>query len=153
MLNEINEASEDILSALHVIAGDYLTESESLPDSEGTTLQIHPHFRIFGSFNGVLDEIKPAVLDRFPVLINVATPNSSQYARLDADVAKICRDKYENADPIIGPDVTYRQCLAFTNHRRALPSDSLAAALTFGEREKCVAFLEALAMTKIAKGR
>jgi len=109
ILNEINNASQEVLTLLYVLLDDPATARITLPTGE--TVAPHPDFRAFATMNGLPEDLPPALQDRFAVHIHVNKTNPEAIKalipyRFRAIVRKTC-------DLTDARRVTLREWLAF----------------------------------------
>lgn len=144
IINEIVEAGPDLTGVLYFA----LDKNAVGVYPDNSRFDMHPNHRVIATCNGTAEMLKPAIVDRFArgAIIHVGEPSSAMYAMLDPDVEHVCRQKYREADPINGPDVTYRDCLGFTEKRVVFGNDKTAAAYTFEDVGKAQSFLESVTM-------
>lgn len=122
VINEIDNAGEDVLNYLYQLLDDPRIASIQLPDGE--VVRPSPGFRVIATTNGRPEDIPAAIRDRFGVWLPYDEPSSAMYDRLDPDVRQVVQKIYraacraENARDRV-PYVTYRQALSFCLMRRA----------------------------------
>jgi hypothetical protein len=121
VINEIDNASEDILNHMYQLLDDDKIASIQLPDGE--VVRPAPGFRVIATTNGRPEDLPEAIRDRFGMWLVYAEPSKEMYARLDPDVEEVLRDVYAATakattarDRI--PYVTYRQAETFCDLRR-----------------------------------
>ena len=73
VINEIHRASEDVLVLMHSVCDDPEFAEHLLPD--GRVIKPKPNFQVVATMNGTPDEMDDALLDRFPVRINIEDVN------------------------------------------------------------------------------
>lgn len=89
VLNEINEASGDILTILYAICDDLEVATITLPTGE--TLRPKKSFQIIATMNGYPEDLPDALRDRFSVAIEILEPHPDAIEALPRflrDVAK-----------------------------------------------------------------
>lgn len=87
VLNEINRASLEVLSALYPICDVGPGTEVLLPNKE--ILKLGPNFRIVATMNGHLDELPEGLRGRFPVCFNVVEASPVVLRGLPPELAKL----------------------------------------------------------------
>jgi nitric oxide reductase NorQ protein len=145
VVDEVDRASGDVLSLLL-----------AMTDSDGSTLWRHPRtgdvmypnsrFSVVMTTNlDRVDELPPALLDRFPVAIPIDRPHPASVLTLSPDLRAAALN-----GSLGDPDrrVSLRRFAAFDRLRAPL-GDERAAALVFGAA-RATAFLDALAISALS---
>jgi len=71
VINEIDHAGVDVMSFLHALLDDPEFAKFTLPNKRKETVRPQPSFQVVATMNGMPDDLTPALLDRFPVKINI----------------------------------------------------------------------------------
>lgn len=122
-----------ILDELDQAGGDALTGLLAIVDSSGSTVINHPDtglpitpksgFQVIATTNAVrLHDLPASLLDRFPVRINISSPNPEAVALLDADLREIAQAWISDASM----RVSLRSFFAFQQARKTLPVETSA---------------------------
>lgn len=143
-----------ILDELDQAGGDALTGLLAIVDSDGSTVMNHPEtgeeirpqggYQVIATTNAMkLSDLPPALLDRFPVRININTPNPDALALIEDEglrsIAKawISDSSYQ---------VSLRTFFTFTKARQTLDVET-AARLVFPRHHKAI--VEAVMVSSI----
>jgi MoxR-like ATPase len=132
VLDEINMAGDELDSTLQAVLDD--PDICVLNLDNGEVVRPEAGFRVIGTMNGSPDQLKPAVLDRFDIVLRCDVPHEGLLKRLDNDAAKFIRNKMAN-DPNNDqwtPEVSPRRMLAFCHLRASGLGDEFAAHICFG---------------------
>lgn len=145
VVDEVDRASGDVLSLLL-----------AMTDSDGSTLWRHPRtgdvlyphpaYSVVMTTNlDSVDELPPALLDRFPVVIGIDRPHPASVLGLSEDLRAAAMN-----GSLGDPDrrVSLRRFAAFDRLRERV-GERRAADLVFGT-ERATAFLDALAISALA---
>jgi midasin (ATPase involved in ribosome maturation) len=121
VINEIDNASEDVLNHMYVLLDDPRVAVMHLPSGE--TVRPAPGFRVIATTNGRPEDIPEAIRDRFGLWLPYDAPSAAMLAHLDSDVATLVSEVYEEASQATTareriPYVTFRQAAAFCELRR-----------------------------------
>lgn len=130
VLNEIDHAGPDSVSALHVLLDDLKTAAITLPTGE--TIRPAKGFRVVATMNGVPDDLAPAIADRFPVRFNVREVAPGAIAILPESLRAIAEDSALSPDP--QRRVSIRAWLAVAELLSKGANEEIAARAVFGER-------------------
>lgn len=90
ILDEIDHAGDDALSFLLAILDNFETARLVL-GTTGEILSPHPDFTCWATMNGELEDLPPALRDRFPVAVRITQPNPKAIAALPDDIQGIAR--------------------------------------------------------------
>jgi MoxR-like ATPase len=145
-----------ILDELDQAGGDALTGLLAVVDSSGSTVMNHPDtgeaikpvegFQVIATTNAVkLNDLPPALLDRFPVRININTPNPEAIELLPADLREIANGWISDATR----RVSLRSFFTFDQARKTLPIET-AARLVFASH--ATAITEAVRTATVISG-
>jgi MoxR-like ATPase len=85
VLDEIDKAGSDGLSFLLAILDDFKTAKTTLATT-GEVISPHEDFTIWATMNGELDDLPPALRDRFPVSVRITAPHPQAIAALPHDL-------------------------------------------------------------------
>jgi hypothetical protein len=98
VLDEIDKASQDALDFLHGLLNDPDVARLTLPNGE--TVVPGPGFQCIATMNGELEDLQPALQDRFAIAIEVRKPHPDAIAALPADLRSAAKtvEDYENAE-------------------------------------------------------
>jgi len=98
LLDEIDKASQDALDFLHGLLNDPDVARLTLPNGE--TITPAPGFQVIATMNGELDDLQPALQDRFAIAIEVRKPHPDAIKALPADLQSAAKtvEDYENAE-------------------------------------------------------
>jgi MoxR-like ATPase len=144
VVDEVDRASGDVLSLLL-----------AMTDSEGSSQWRHPHtgevliphreFSVVMTTNlDRLEELPPALRDRFPVAVHIDRPHPASVLALSSDLRRAAMNgSLGDADRRI----SLRAFYAFDQLRQHC-GDERAAALVFGA-QRAVAFLDVLAISSL----
>lgn len=130
VLNEIDHAGPDSVSALHVLLDDLKTAAITLPTGE--TVRPAKGFRVVATMNGIPDDLAPALADRFPVRFNVREVAPGAIAILPPSLRQIAEDSALAPDP--QRRVSIRAWLAVAELLSKGVAEETAARAVFGER-------------------
>ena len=97
VINEVDHAGPDAISALHVLLDDQRTARMSLPTGE--TLGPGPLLRIIGTMNGVPEDLLPSLQDRFTVRIPINEVAPGAIAALPEDLRTVAINTALCTDP------------------------------------------------------
>lgn len=97
ILDEIDKASQDCLDFLHGLLNDPDLARITLPNGE--TVFMHEGFQCIATMNGELEDLQPALQDRFAIAIEVRNPHPDAIAALPKDLQSAAKkvEDYENA--------------------------------------------------------
>lgn len=98
ILDEIDKASQDCLDFIHGLLNDPDLARITLPTGE--TVFMHPNFQCIATMNGELEDLQPALQDRFAIAIEVRNPHPDAVAALPKDLQSAAKtvEDYENAE-------------------------------------------------------
>jgi len=71
VINEIDHAGVDVQSFLHALLDDPEFAKFTLPNKNKEQVRPQPNFQVVATMNGVPEDLPEALLDRFPVRINI----------------------------------------------------------------------------------
>lgn len=152
VLNEIDKAGDDALSlllnALDDLASAQITISNRTRDGKPERLTPHPDFTVWATMNGELDDLPPALADRFPVSVRIDAPHPKAIEALPADLRGLAKatSMIDDRERHIG----LRSYLEYARLREVLPWRN-AAELVFGPKLRDI--LSALEAAAIADPR
>lgn len=97
ILDEIDKASQDCLDFLHGLLNDPDLARITLPNGE--TVFMHEGFQCIATMNGELEDLQPALQDRFAIAIEVRDPHPDAIKALPKDLQSAAKkvEDYENA--------------------------------------------------------
>jgi MoxR-like ATPase len=97
ILDEIDKASQDCLDFLHGLLNDPEIARLTLPNGE--TITPKAGFQCIATMNGELEDLQPALQDRFAIAIEVRQPHPDAVAALPSDLRSAAKtvEDYENA--------------------------------------------------------
>lgn len=97
ILDEIDKASQDCLDFLHGLLNDPELARLTLPTGE--IVHMHENFQCIATMNGELEDLQPALQDRFSIAIEVTKPHPDAIAALPNDLQSAAKtvEDYENA--------------------------------------------------------
>ena len=159
VINEIDNASEDILNYLYQLLDDPKVASMQLPSGE--VVRPQPGFRVIATTNGRPDDIPEAIRDRFGLWLTYDRPSATMLDRLDADVRAVVEEVYKAASSATTareriPYITYRQADAFCDLRTLGvmrdPVD-VAQLCLHGDRALATRFVEDLQLSRVGTVR
>lgn len=116
----------------------------------GRTFEQMPGYQAVATMNDRPDEgsLPEALLDRFDCWFLVTQPSEEQYRLLDSDLREVCEDSYATAaDPLRGPDITFRMLMAVQKMRKILPLEQAVLGACHNNKDLTGALLEVLALT------
>lgn len=98
LLDEIDKASQDALDFLHGLLNDPEVSRLTLPNGETVTPK--DGFQVIATMNGELEDLQPALQDRFAIAIEVRKPHPDAIKALPADLQSAAKtvEDYENAE-------------------------------------------------------
>jgi MoxR-like ATPase len=133
VIDEIHMGGVELDSTLQAILDDESVARLNLDNGE--TIEPREGFQIIATMNGSPDQLRPAVLDRFDIVLRADTPHEGILKRLSPESAAFIVNKMSNEpDPEQWvPDITPRRMLSFEGLRAGGIPDKLAADLVFGE--------------------
>lgn len=146
ILDEIDKASQDALDFLHGLLNDPDIARLTLPNGE--TITPAPGFQCIATMNGELEDLQPALQDRFAIAIEVRKPHPDAIAALPKDLQSAAKtvEDYENAER----PATLRRWAAFAMLRE-LPDVGAAEAAKAVFAHRAGELLDSIAF-KEAKG-
>ncbi len=95
VVNEIDHAGVDVMSFLHALLDDPEFAKFTLPNKRKETVRPQPSFQVIATMNGVPEDLPEALLDRFPVKINIDTVHPSALESLPEKFRSVYAD-YNN---------------------------------------------------------
>lgn len=129
VLNEIDRATGDTLSFLLAICDDPLFAQLTLPNNE--TVRPTQGFTVVATMNSVPDDLDFALLDRFPVRINIDEVAPGALNSLPPDLRDVAAKSGILADP--ARRVSFRTWSEFAKLRSVIGQETAARAV-FGNR-------------------
>lgn len=131
VINEIDRASDDILSFMYAIMDDPDFAQLTLPD--GRTIRPAEGFQLVATMNGVPEDLPEALQDRLPVSIEITDVNPAALERLPEDL----RGPAENTSLVDNGarGISIRAWLEFA-HLRTKLGDDIAAQAVFADKAK-----------------
>lgn len=132
VINEIVEASADAEVFLHNAMDDPELARMDLPNGE--TIRPHPsNLMVIATMNGRPDNLREALRDRFPVMIEVIEPHPAAIAALPQDLRKFA---IAATSAKAGPErMSIRPIAAFAKLRESLKNAELAAQAVWGPKK------------------
>ena len=144
VVDEVDRASGDVLSLLLAMT-DSNGSAQWRHPSTGEVLIPHRDFSVVMTTNlERVDELPPALRDRFPVVIRIAQPHPDSVAGLSADLRHLAINGALGEE---GRRISLRVLFAFDQIRRR-HGDVRAAELTLG-RDRASAFLDAMSIASL----
>jgi MoxR-like ATPase len=128
VLNEIDHAGADVQSFLHNALDDPAMARMDLPGDETISPAVGKVIYV-GTMNGRAEDLPDALRDRFPVTIEMPTPNPQALAALPPDLRTLATNSATSKDR--DRRISPRAFFEFANLRGPL-GDQLAAAAIFG---------------------
>lgn len=102
ILDEIDKASQDCLDFLHGLLNDHKLAGKpvSMTLPNGETISPDPGFQCIATMNGELEDLQPALQDRFSISIEVRDPHPDAISALPTDLQSVAKkvEDYENAE-------------------------------------------------------
>lgn len=97
ILDEIDKASQDCLDFIHGLLNDPELARLTLPTGE--IVHMNKNFQCIATMNGELEDLQPALQDRFAIAIEVRQPHPDAVAALPQDLQSAAKtvEDYENA--------------------------------------------------------
>jgi MoxR-like ATPase len=146
VVDEIGRASGPVLDLMLAVLDDQETARLVLPSGE----EIKPSlgFAAICTSNNPPDDLDPALVDRFDVILHVNEPNPVLVSRLNSalkGLGDVIRDSYADPERAISP----RRALVFARFLKADMKPKVAASLAFGERAEDVLSALKLAGVKL----
>lgn len=133
VLNEVDQASGAVLTALLAILDDKEVARISLPTGE--TIRPHPGFLVVGTMNATPEEIPVPLRDRFEVAVKVSEPSPEAMSKLSEEIRGPLLESYRAlSDGAERLAITYREALAYSRLLEVLNDRSTAAYLVWGSR-------------------
>jgi hypothetical protein len=118
-------------------------------DPFGQLVYPHPAALLFGTMNGEIDSLDPAVQDRTAIKAAVMEPSTEMLDALDEDMRELCEADYtNNMDPV----ATYREWQSISQMRPVVGLGK-AALLALGKSDRAKALIEAMARIGIAEAK
>jgi len=135
VVDEIGRASGPVLDLMLAVLDDQETARLVLPSGE----EIRPSlgFAAICTSNNPPDDLDPALVDRFDVILHVPSPHPALIARLNGalqGLGNVVCDSYKDPERAISP----RRALVFARFVKAQVPAEAAAKLAFGERAEDV---------------
>jgi len=90
LLDEIDKASQDCLDFLHGLLNDPDVAQLTLPN--GDILYPNDRFQVIATMNGELEDLPPALQDRFKIAIEVTEPHPDAISSLPEDLQGVARN-------------------------------------------------------------
>lgn len=97
VVNEIDHAGVDVMSFLHALLDDPEFAKFTLPNKRKETVRPQPSFQVIATMNGVPEDLPEALLDRFPVKINIDTVHPSALESLPEKFRSVYADYNKGA--------------------------------------------------------
>jgi MoxR-like ATPase len=129
VINEIADASEDVLVFLHAVLDDPDFAEYTLPT--GSTVKPNDNFQVVATTNRKPEDLPEALRDRFPVSIEVQKPNPEALASLPTDIRKAASVVTDKPDR----KVTIRMWNEFISLSKKI-GEEIASEAVFGKRAK-----------------
>ena len=133
VLDEIHKAGAELDSTLQAILDDEAVARLNLDNGE--TIEPAAGFRIVATMNGSPDQLAEPVLDRFDIVLRVATPHAGILRRLSPEAGAFIVNKMANEpdNDQWTPTITPRRMLSYEALVSQGVNAALAAELVFGE--------------------
>lgn len=129
VLNEIDRASTEAQTFLHVILDDTTTARLTLPSGE--TVMPNPHFSAVATMNGLPSDLPDALRDRFPIKVEIRDIHPEAVALLPEDLREVARQTASIDD--LERRLSLRPWFEYAS-LRAKVDDYVAGRACFGER-------------------
>ncbi len=143
VINEIDECSPDTVSFLIPLLDGSRVAKIRLITGEVITPQ--PGFRCIATMNGMPDDLRPALRDRFNLRILVDRPSSAMLDVLEEDIRRVCVAEYAAiAGKNREPKYSYRQLATLNRLRKEGMNPQMACALVCETEESAIALYEAV---------
>jgi MoxR-like ATPase len=97
VVNEIDHAGVDVMSFLHALLDDPEFAKFTLPNKRKETVRPQPSFQVIATMNGVPEDLPEALIDRFPVKINIDTVHPSALESLPEKFRSVYADYNQGA--------------------------------------------------------
>jgi hypothetical protein len=144
VINEINNASDDVSNLLHVLLDNPEVAQVTLPT--GATARPKEGFRCIATINGDPD-LAPAVMDRFAITAPVLVPSRQMIEKLPAHLRPLGHYVYsesnEDKTPEGHPTLSFRTLDKFADNCERLPETIAATIGTKGNLQAAQSLLEA----------
>lgn len=141
VINEIDHATGDVLSFLHNLLDDPDEAMMTLPTGE--TVRPKEGFQVIATMNGVPADLPEPLRSRFPVTLEVTSPNPAAIEALPEDLRNAAKGSCVNSDENLR--INMRSWFEFARLRTKIDPEQAAKAV-FGKRAKDV--LNSLKLTK-----
>lgn len=132
VINEIDHAGPDAISAMHVLLDDIRTAGITLPTGEHA--KPHENLRIIATMNGMPEDLLPSLQDRFAIRILVDEVHPDAVAALPEKLRTLATNSCLIKDPM--RKISVRAWMAFAEVSEKTKDINLAAKVVFGERWK-----------------
>lgn len=142
IINEVNRASADCMSFLLALLDDPDLACLTLPTGE--VVRPKDGFRVIGTMNGEMDELPPALHDRFATFIRIDKPHPGALARIPSYLHNAAIEGVQLPEE---RRTSIRAWIAFSNLSETV-GEEVAAQVVFGERWK-----DLLTAIRVAKGK
>lgn len=121
LLDELNAALPEILFILHMVMDD--EQMLLLDEKDGEIVRPHPNFRLFASMNPSEDyagtkELNRALVDRFPIILEVAYPEPKEEMAIVSAHTKLKDDREKKEGIIIKKSILERMVELATTLRQ-----------------------------------
>lgn len=132
VLNEINEASGDVLTMLYAICDDLEVATMTLPTGE--TVRPKPGFQIIATTNGYPEDLPDGLRDRFSVAIEILEPHPGAIEALPRFLREVARNTIIKGASSKERNVSIRQWFELALLLERGVDTKLACNLLFQER-------------------
>lgn len=96
VINEIDHAGVDVMTFLHALLDDPKFAKFTLPNREKETVRPDKNFQIVATMNGTPDELPEALMDRFPVKLEIDTVHPDAIATLPEKLSAVYFDQRDS---------------------------------------------------------
>lgn len=124
VINEIDNASGSVLTALNTILDDKSIAKITLPNGEDVTP--NKHFKCIATMNGSVEDLPPSLADRFELKLNITEPCQEAIETLPTDLRPLVLSAYSTKTL----SISFREIKAFAKLRDIIDDD---AYIVFGE--------------------
>lgn len=147
VLDEIDKASDDCFDFLHGLLNDNSVMQISLPNGE--TITPHPDFKVIATMNGDLQDLLPALRDRFREgSIEIVDPHPDALAALPEDLQAIAANPQSYDDHERPATLRAWKAFNFLRNLEGL-NEEIAAQVVFGNRS--VELMDAIRLRDASK--
>lgn len=152
VINEIHMASEDVLVLMHSICDDPEFAEHLLPN--GKTIKPKKGFQVVATMNGIPEDMDDALLDRFPIRINVSEVNpaairDNQFFKDNAKLRKIIENNQKKVPATAR--IPLRKWIEYIRLKGEAMSLEDIAYVLFNDKSSVVSSKEFLGTMKLAE--